>query len=53
MRKLDQHVTLRHHSGRQKRVRVDLFPAYDEDGGMLASLAPEMDGHERARAHPA
>ena len=25
-------------------VRLDLFPAYDEDGGMLASLAPEMNG---------
>ena len=44
VRKLDQHVTLRHHSGRPKRVRVDLFPAYDEDGGLLASLAPEMNG---------
>ena len=46
VRKLDQHVTLRHHSGRAKRVRVDLFPAYDEDGGLLASLAPEMNGHD-------
>ena len=45
VRKLDQHVTLRHHSGRAKRVRMDLFPAYDEDGGLLASLAPEMNGH--------
>jgi hypothetical protein len=24
-------------------VRVDLFPAYDEDGGLLASLAPRND----------
>jgi len=38
-------VTLRHHSGREKRIRIDLFPAYDEDGGLLASLAPEMNGH--------
>jgi hypothetical protein len=40
VRKLDQHMTLRHHSGRDKPVRVDLFPAYDDDGGLLASLAP-------------
>jgi hypothetical protein len=44
VRKLDQHVTLRHHSGREKHVRIDLFPAYDEDGGLLASLAPELNG---------
>jgi PAS domain S-box-containing protein len=44
VRKLDQYVTLRHHSGRAKRVRMDLFPAYDEDGGLLASLAPDING---------
>ena len=37
-------MTLRHHSGREKRVRIDLFPAYDEDGGLMASLAPDMNG---------
>ncbi len=41
VRKLDQHMTLRHRSGIAKRVRVDLFPAYDEDGGLLASLASD------------
>ena len=40
VRKLDQPLMLRHRSGREKPVRVDLFPAYDEDGGLLASLAP-------------
>ncbi len=44
VRKLDQHVMLRHHSGRERRVRLDLFPAYDEDGGLMVSLAPELDG---------
>jgi PAS domain-containing protein len=48
VRKLDQHVTMRHRSGRPKPVRLDLFPAYDEDGGMLASLAPEMNGQQPA-----
>ena len=41
VRKLDQHMTLRHRSGIAKRVRVDLFPAYDDDGGLLASLASD------------
>ncbi len=40
VRKLDQRLLLRHRSGLEKPVRVDLFPAYDEDGGLLASLAP-------------
>ena len=39
VRKLDQYMTLRHRSGIEKRVRVDLFPAYDDDGGLMASLA--------------
>jgi len=43
VRKLDQPLVLRHRSGREKAVRVDLFPAYDEDGGLLASLAPRND----------
>jgi PAS domain-containing protein len=48
VRKLDQHATMRHRSGRPKPVRLDLFPAYDEDGGMMASLAPEMNGQQPA-----
>jgi hypothetical protein len=43
VRKLDQPLVLRHRSGREKAARVDLFPAYDEDGGLLASLAPRLD----------
>ena len=39
VRKLNQPMTLRHRSGIVKTVRVDLFPAYDEDGGLMASLA--------------
>ena len=39
----DQPLLLRHRSGREKAVRVDLFPAYDEDGGLLASLAPRNE----------
>jgi hypothetical protein len=40
VRKLDQHLVVRHRSGIEKQVRVDLFPAYDEDGGLLACIAP-------------
>jgi PAS domain-containing protein len=43
VRKLDQPFTLRHRSGRPKSVRADLFPAYDEDGGLLASFAPRRE----------
>ena len=43
VRKLDQPLVMRHRSGIAKEVRVDLFPAYDEDGGLLASLAPRRD----------
>jgi len=45
VRKLDQPLEMRHRSGRVKPVRVDLFPAYDEDGGLLASLAPRTAAH--------
>ena len=41
VRKLDQRMTMRHRSGRPKHIRVDLFPAYDDDGGLLASLAAD------------
>jgi hypothetical protein len=40
VRKLDQPLTLRHRSGLTKPVRVDLFPAYDSDGGLLVCMAP-------------
>jgi PAS domain-containing protein len=40
VRKLDQRLSIRHRSGREKPVRVDLFPAYDDDGGLLVSIAP-------------
>ena len=33
-------IFIRHSVGHDKPVRLDLFPAYDEDGGLLCSLAP-------------
>jgi PAS domain S-box-containing protein len=40
VRQLDQKLELRTASGAQKQVTVDLFPAYDEDGGLLVALTP-------------
>ncbi len=40
VRQLDQKLALRTASGSQKQVTVDLFPAYDEDGGLLVALTP-------------
>ena len=40
VRKLDQRLTMRHRSGIEKPVRLDLFPGYDEDGGLLACISP-------------
>ena len=41
VRQLDQKLQLRTASGVQKQVKVDLFPAYDEDGGLLVALTPD------------
>ena len=40
VRQLDQRLVVRHRAGHEKPVRCDLFPAYDDDGGLLVSVAP-------------
>jgi PAS domain-containing protein len=40
VRKLGQELAIRTKAGLEKRVVVDFFPAYDEDGGMLVALTP-------------
>ncbi len=40
VRKLGQELTLHTRSGIEKQVTVDLFPAYDDDGGMLVAVTP-------------
>jgi PAS domain-containing protein len=42
VRQLDVDITIHHSAGHVKPVRCDLFPAYDEDGGLLCSLAPRL-----------
>lgn len=40
VRKLGQELELRTSAGIAKRVTADLFPAYDDDGGLLIALTP-------------
>ena len=41
VRRLGEQVELRTRAGQTKRVVADLFPAYDDDGGLLVALTPE------------
>jgi PAS domain-containing protein len=40
VRQLEQNLSLRTNTGIQKNVVVDVFPAYDDDGGLLVALTP-------------
>ncbi len=40
VRKLGQELELRTSAGIAKRITADLFPAYDDDGGLLIALTP-------------
>ena len=40
VRKMAQELEIRTRAGFEKRVVVDFFPAYDEDGGLLLALTP-------------
>ena len=40
VRKLGQKLEIRTSAGIEKRVVVDFFPAYDDDGGLLLALTP-------------
>lgn len=42
VRKLGQELELRTRAGMAKRVTVDFFPAYDDDGGLLVALTPRQ-----------
>jgi PAS domain-containing protein len=50
VRKLGQPLELRTRAGFTKPVTVDLFPAYDEDGGILVALTPRSVGSAALRA---
>jgi hypothetical protein len=40
VRQLDKHASLHHGAGIDKQVICDLFPAYDDDGGLLVVVTP-------------
>jgi PAS domain S-box-containing protein len=40
VRRLGERIDLRSRAGSVKPVTADVFPAYDEDGGLLVSLSP-------------
>jgi hypothetical protein len=39
VRQLGKTGLMRHAVGREKRIVIDVFPALDEDGGLLVALA--------------
>jgi len=43
VRQLDKRSQLRTKSGLEKTVRLDLFPGYDDDGGLLVALSLTQD----------
>jgi len=40
VRQLGQHLKLHTHAGLEKSVLADLFPAYEDEGGMLVAFTP-------------
>ena len=40
-RQLGKRMTLTTRAGITKAVTADVFPAYDEDGGLLVALSPD------------
>ncbi len=42
VRQLGRELTLRTRAGSEQPVTVDVFPAYDDDGGMLVALTPRV-----------
>jgi hypothetical protein len=40
VRRLGEHLSIRTRAGSQKSVTADVFPAYDDDGGLLVALTP-------------
>jgi len=40
VRQLDRELELETASGGERRVKADVFPAYDDDGGLLVAITP-------------
>ena len=41
VRRLGEQVSIRTRGGHEKPVVADVFPAYDDDGGLLVALTPK------------
>ena len=52
VRRLGEQLSITTRSGSEKRVVADVFPAYDDDGGLLVALTPRRGGREDAAAPP-
>jgi hypothetical protein len=40
VRRLGEQISIRTRGGSEKRIVADVFPAYDDDGGLLVGLRP-------------
>jgi hypothetical protein len=40
VRRLNEHLSIKTRAGHAKGVIADVFPAYDDDGGLLIALTP-------------
>ena len=41
VRRLNERLSIRTRGGSEKRIVADVFPAYDDDGGLLLALTPQ------------
>ena len=41
VRRLNEQLSIKTRAGNEKRVIADVFPAYDDDGGLLVALTPK------------
>jgi len=42
VRQMNKELVIRTSAGLEKKVVVDFFPAYDDDGGLLVALTPDQ-----------
>jgi hypothetical protein len=40
VRRLGEQLSIRTRGGHEKKIVADVFPAYDDDGGLLLALTP-------------
>jgi PAS domain-containing protein len=48
VRRLGEHLSIRTRAGVAKDVVADVFPAYDDDGGLLVALTPIRGEHHNS-----